>query len=122
MELLLNKSGQVKLSGIINTVIVLVVSIVVLFTLFQNLVPEAQSAGTQFSDATKCSDVGCFFNTSLSPACVNNSSIEGSTQSCPQDVQTVPLAGLFGSQGIIILLLMVFLFLIVIRLTLRRER
>ncbi len=114
----LNKKAQ--LNQKINTAVGIVITIVVLFLIFADLVPEAQSGGDRFSDATKCAEASCFSNTSLTPSCVINSSQEG-TAACENDIQTVPLAGLFGGSGVVILLLMVFLFLMVLRVAFRRR-
>lgn len=44
MNLIKSKSGQLK-TGILQTAILALVLLVVLFQLYENLVPEAQSAG-----------------------------------------------------------------------------
>jgi len=41
---------------------IVLISIIVLFSLYNGLVPEAQSAGDQFSDSKRCSDAGGSFN------------------------------------------------------------
>jgi len=118
-KLLNNKKGQIREK--INTVITIIISVVVLFAIFAGLVPEAQTAGDEFSDETKCGEAGCFFNSTLSPTCVINSSQTG-TGACTNAVETIPIASVFGSQGIIILLLMVFLFIGIIRIVMPKSR
>ncbi len=115
---LLNKKAQIGKR--IDIVVTTIISIVVLFFLFADLVPEAQSAGTRFqSDA--CSDAGCAFDTS-SNLCDINSSAEGDGIACPIVPQSPPLSSLFGSSGVVIILLMVFLLLIVINIVLPKSR
>ena len=114
------KKAQTDMRAKIAIVVTIIISVVVLFQLFSDLVPEAQDAGTKFSDATKCADVGCFLNTSLTPACAINSSPEG-TAACASTPEDIPLASLFGSTGIVILLLMVFLFLTVMNIVRQKK-
>ena len=114
-----DKKAQTNMSSKIAIVVTIIISVVVLFQLFSDLVPEAQDAGTKFSDATKCDDVGCFFNSSFTPVCITNSSPEG--LACTEDLANIPLASLFGSAGIVILLLMVFLFLTVMNIVRQKK-
>ena len=120
-KFLKSKNAQ-QLSRRLQTVTVVIISVIVLFQIFASLVPEAQSAGDEFSDASKCGDVGCFFNTTSAISCLENSSVEGQGVTCPVAVETIPLAGLFGGTGVIILLLMVALFLGVLALIVPRGR
>ncbi len=115
------KNAQ-QLRGRVQTGAVIVISIVVLFQIFATLVPEAQSAGDQFSDATKCGEAACFFNSTSAVSCLINSSAEGAGITCPNAVETVPLASVFGGSGVIILLLMVALFLGIIALVMPSRR
>lgn len=113
-KLLTDCKGQINQR--IIAVAVIIISIIVIFNIASSLVPEAQSAGDRFSDATKCAEASCFSNVTLSPSCVINSSIEGSAIACPNDIQNIPVASIFGSQGVIILLMMIFIFIIVFRI------
>ena len=119
------KGNKAQMRAKIGIVVTIIISVVVLFQLFADLVPEAQSAGTQLSDETKCADVGCFVNSTLTPICQTNSSPQGfgenSSEACLVPLQNIPLASLFGSSGIVILLLMVFLFLTVLNIVRQKK-
>ena len=124
LQLLKNRKGQIGKK--LNIVVGVIITIVVLFVLFSNLVPEVQTAGTEFSDATKCTEVSCNFNSSLDPACRTNATPAGlggnSSVACLEKFQTVPLASLFSSTGIVVLLLMVFLLLTVIKIAMPSKK
>jgi len=115
-KLLLNKKGQALSKGV-NTAVIIIVSIVILFQLFASLVPEAQSAGDEFSDATRCGDSGGNFNVSQA-LCLNGTNPE---DTFVVSFEAVPLSSLFGSSGIIILLLLVFLLLAVIKIAMPKR-
>ncbi len=116
-KLLIDKKGQV-MGKKIEIVVVLIITIVVLFQIFASLVPEAQSAGDEFSDATRCGDAGGVFNSSMTPTCNNNASQEGT----PVTFDAIPIASIFSSTGVVILLLMVALFIGIIRIVMPSSR
>ncbi len=121
MELKLIKAKKAqKLNKGITVAVTIIISVVVLFTLFSDLVPEAQSAGNEFSDDNKCVEAGCIVNSTFTNTC-RNDTIPSSTV-CPFDVENVPLASIFGGTGVIILLLMVTLFLGIISLVMPKSR
>lgn len=116
-KLVQNKKGQ-RFEKIFLTITILIVTIIVLFSLFNALVPEAQSAGTQLGDAQTCGDAGGFFNATQG-LCLNGTN--------PADIalvsfSSIPLSGLFSASGIVILLIMVGLLLVILGLVLRRPR
>ncbi len=114
-----DKKAQVKVnfSKVFLSIVSIIITIIVLFSIFSSLIPEAQNAGDEFSDATRCGDAGGFFNTTQT-ACLTNSSPEGLGQS----FSAIPVASLFSGTGIVILLLMVFLFIGIIRLVMPSRR
>ena len=115
------KKGQVNLSKTVTTVLIIIITIIILFGVFNALVPEVQTSGDRFSDATKCGEAGCFSNASLTPACVINSSLEGQG-ACENPIVTIPLGSIFGSSGVVVILVMVFLLIIVLGVVLPRRR
>ena len=125
--MLSSRKGQIGKK--INTIVIIIVSIVVLFQLFATLVPEAQTAGETLSDTSVCNNAGCFFNDTAhsTPSgqflgCRDNSSIEGNATGCTVALQNIPLSSLFGSSGIVILLLMVFLFLGALKIVMPKSK
>ncbi len=116
----LYKDKKAQIGRRITSVAIVVISIIVLFQIFSELVPEAQAGGDRFvSDA--CGDAGCSFDTSTR-ICEINSSSEGEGIVCPNAVNSPPLSTLFSGTGIVIILVMVGLLLVALRLTLFRNR
>ena len=106
-----NLGKKAQMGQKINKILIIILTVVILFQVFASLVPEAQSAGTQFGDVQTCSDAGGSFNTTQG-LCLN-----GTT---PADVtlvafNSIPVNSLFSSNGVVILLLMVGLLIIVVR-------
>lgn len=108
----LNNSKKAQIGKKIDTAVVLIVSVVVLFLVFAALVPEAQDAGDRLGDAQLCSNAGGFFNTSQS-ACLNTSSANNTG---PFAFESIPINSIFSGTGIVIVLLMVALFLGVLKM------
>lgn len=117
MEFIKNKKAQ-QFRQRINVIVGIIITIVVLFSLFQTLVPEAQSAGNQLSDATRCSDAGGFLNATQA-LCLNGSNQEDTTVVA---FSAIPIASIFSGTGVVILLLMVFLLLLILGMVLPRRR
>ena len=118
LDLVKDKKAQIgkRIEGIVG----IIITVVVLFLIFASIVPEAQTGGDRFvSDA--CGDAGCAFDTTTR-LCDINSSIEGDGIVCPNAVNSPPLASIFSGSGIIILLLMVFLFIMIIKLVLPKRK
>jgi len=105
----MNKSA--KLSGnVVQTIILGLVVLVVLFNIYATIMPEAESAGDELGDAARCIEVGCAYNATdtwleSGYACAVNSSPEGNATACGSSYE-VPLSGLFASGGIIFIIVM----------------
>lgn len=111
-SLVKDKKGQIGKK--INSIIGIIITVIVLFLVFANIAPEAQTGGDRFiSDA--CSDAGCAFDTTTR-VCDINSSSEGEGIACDNPVDSPPLASIFSGSGIVIILLMIFLFIMIIRM------
>lgn len=112
-----NKKGQV-IGTKINTAILVIITVVILFSLFNALIPEAQSAGTTLGDIQTCGDAGGFFN-STQGLCLNGT---GPVDTDLVSFSSIPLNTLFSSSGVIILLLMVGLLLVVLQIVFSRRK
>ncbi len=124
-KILSNRKGQIGKK--VNVIIITIVSVVILFQIFASLVPEAQSAGDTMNASNRCNAVdSCFFNSSSEggnlAGCRINSSAEGNQTGCTSSLQTIPLASVFSSSGIVILLLMVFLFLGALKIVMPKSK
>ncbi len=132
LSLIQNRKGVSKFNTLIITGFTALILIVIVFSVWASIVPEAQKAGDSMNDSNRCSDVGCFYNnsiltaTSASPACRTNSSpdpavnIEGDNSSaCASGDPSIPLASIFGGRGIAILLIMLIALFIAIKTVLK---
>ncbi len=111
-NILSNKKAQ--LGKRINIVISFLVVVTVLLFLFNDLVPEVRQSGDQFGDTERCAVVGGFFNTTQS-LCLNGTN--------PSDTaiigfQPIPLSSLFSGNGVVVILIMLFLLITIARLAL----
>ena len=116
---MMNKKGQLKLNKTIEIALIIILTVVILFSLYSALIPEVQKAGDSLNDSNRCNAVGCFYNTSGRgveiSGCRINVSIEGNETACSSNLQTIPLSNIFRGGGIIVLLLMVTFILVVIK-------
>lgn len=122
----MNKKGQF-LNKKIEAGAILILIVVVLFSLYSAFVPEVQTAGDSMNDSNRCNAVGCFYNTSAAlsgelSGCRINSSTEGNLTACTSQIQTIPLASLFGGKGIVLLLLIVGLILVILKVVLPKGK
>jgi len=114
----LNKFGKLNVK-VLNTAILVIVLVVVLFQVFAGIVPEAQSAGDEMNNSNRCADVGCAWNTSstwleFGASCAINSSPEGNATACPH-AYTVPLQGLFSGKGVVFYIIMGMLIILIVK-------
>ncbi len=123
--MLTNRKGQFDKK--VTVVVTVIISIVVLFQIFASLVPEAQTAGDSLNVSNRCIDSGCFYNTTTATQsgftgdCSINTS--GERTGCTNQLgQGIPLSGIFGSRGIVIVLLMVALFLGALKIVMPKSK
>lgn len=116
MNLLETKEGKLK-SGIINTAILVIILLVVLFSIYAELIPEAQSAGSAMNDSNRCIAAGCFPNTNHSTfTCINDSALNATeVGECANRINPIPLSGLVNGTGVVFIVIMAALFILVIK-------
>jgi len=102
-----------KMKGI-TWILGILLGVIVIFTLAGNILPTAQVTGDQLNadNQANCLAVGCYWNQTGGDQCVNVSTAPSGD--CATTPPKVPLASLFGSSGIVFLLLAVGLLLFVI--------
>ncbi len=110
MKLLKSKSGVLK-PNILNTAILALVLLVVLFQIYATLVPTAGAAGDSMGDSATCSSSGGFFNSSQQ-LCLNGT---GPADTAQVSFQSIPLSSLFAGTGIVFLIIMAALIILVVR-------
>ena len=111
--ILKNKKGKLNM-GLLNTVVLSIILITVLFQVYAEVIPEAQTGGDDLGDAARCADVGCHYNaTGVSGDECQLNSTDIST--CTASTQSIPLAGLFGSTGIVFTIIIAALLILVVK-------
>jgi len=113
MKLIRSKKGKLSTS-MLNTAILAIVLLVVLFQLYAALLPEAQTAGNSLNDSNYCVSQGCVYDGSGASTafCVNGSGV--SNISCASSA-SVPLGGLFSGTGVIFVIIMAALLILVVK-------
>ncbi len=124
---MMNKNGQVNLNKKIEIPLIIILTVVILFSLYAAFIPEVQRAGDSLNDSNRCNAIGCFYNTSAGTTsnlqgCRANSSLEANTTSCGSNLQTIPISRFFRSGGIIVLLLMAALLIVIVRMVLPKRK
>jgi hypothetical protein len=104
----MNKNGKLTRQTLVSGAILLIL-VVILFSVYATLVPEAQSAGDELGDASMCAGDGGYWNTTLD-GCYTNASVSA----IAYDFDGVPLSGLFSSSGLIFLVIMAGLIVLVV--------
>ena len=67
------KKAQAKINKVIFVATIVIISVVILMSLYDALVPEVQTAGDSMNDSNRCATVGCFYNASMTgDSCRNN--------------------------------------------------
>lgn len=105
-------------TDLINKAIIVILVITVLFTAYSEITPDIQEAGNSMNDSNLCADAGCAYNDSSvwlesGFACAVNSSPEGNATAC--DYDPIPLSGLFGGRGVVLMIIMAALAIFIIR-------
>jgi len=105
MKLLKSRSGKLSTKSI-NTILLVIVLIVVVFQVYAELIPEAQTAGSSMNDSSRCVDAGYWYNAS-SDDCQWNSTFVGNATLLVGDDNRIPLSGLFtGVGGVVFVIIM----------------
>ncbi len=108
----LSKKGQIK-GKFMSNVITAIVFLVILFAGYAAIIPEIQSAGNSLNESNMCVSIGCVYN--VSPIGPNTACLE-ITQEFPCERENIiPLANLFGTTGIALLVIMAGLILLIFK-------
>ena len=108
----LNKKGKLNFN-ILNSAVLVIVILVVLFSAYAAIIPEAQTGGDSLGDSEVCAASSCTYNASGSPStCQWNTT---NTSECPNDYDYIPLSSLFSSTGVVFVVVMAALLVLVIQ-------
>ena len=108
----LHKKGKLNFN-ILNSAVLVIVILVVLFSAYAAIVPEAQTAGDSMGDSDVCTAAACTYNASGSPStCQWNTT---NTSECPNDYDYIPLSGLFSGTGVVFVVVMAALLVLVVK-------
>jgi len=94
-----------------NTAILAIVLLVVLFQLYAELIPEAQASGNALNDSNLCGSAGCVYNASNAQVC---QVAVGNFAGCGQTATSIPLSSLFAGTGIVFIIIMAALLILVV--------
>ncbi len=109
MRLLKNKKGKIS-SATVNTLILAIILLVILFQVYAEIVPEAQTGGNSLNASNQCTDVyGCSYNASI-PLCETTAA-----SGTPCGAGAIPLAGLFSGTGVVFVIIMAALIILVVK-------
>lgn len=113
----LHKKGKLG-TNILNTAILAIVILVVLFSAYAAIIPEAQTGGDDMGDSAVCTAAACTYNASGSPStCQWNTT---NTSECPNDYDYIPLSNLFAGTGVVFVVVMAALLVLVVRSFLKK--
>ena len=110
MQLKTSKTGKLN-TAMVNTAILGIVILVVLFKLYAELVPEAGTQGDLLTDEGRCGTEGYFWNSTDEDCRLSN--VTG-TVVAPAEYE-VPLGGLFSSSGLVFIIIMAALIVVVVK-------
>jgi len=106
-----NKKGKIGMN-FVNTVVLTIILITVLFQVYAEVIPEAQTGGDLMNDATRCAGSGCSWNTT-NEICYATTNYSAAT--CSAGSQTIPLSGLVISGGVVFTIIMAALLVLVLK-------
>lgn len=106
--------AQGALQSKVNTMVMVLIVIVVLFSTLAAMIPVAQDTGDSLTDEGACEDEGHYWNTSTE-VCQYNS-----TNTTAMDYSSVPLGNLFGGNGIVFIIVMAGILILVIMSVMRQ--
>jgi len=110
MKLMKSKKGKLS-SQMVNTAILGIVILVVLFKLYAELVPEAGTQGDLMTAEGRCGTEGYFWNSSAEDCRLSN--VTGDVVA-PADYE-IPLGGLFSASGVLFIIIMASLVVVVVK-------
>ena len=122
MKILNDKAGKLN-QGVVNTAIVAIVLVVVLFQVYASTMPTAQAAGDLMNASTRCAlgtannGATCFWNSTASAAlgCQDNSTNDAVGQICTDPNYEIPLGQLFNGTGVVFIIIMASLMILVVK-------
>lgn len=122
LKMVVNHKKRVGKSGrlgakVVNSAVVVLIIVTVLFATYAAIIPEAQSAGDSFGDVDRCSGAGGFFNSSQD-LCLNGTSPADTAQ---VPFNGTPLSALFSSTGVVFVVVMAGLLIILLRALLTKK-
>jgi len=114
-----SKKGKIS-TTVINSAVLVLVLLTVLFQVYANMMPTAQEAGNELNDSNRCEDAGCYYNDSRTVVCTLSNVTGEDTTVCADTaaVNGIPFASLFSGTGIVFLIIMAALIVLVVKNTL----
>ena len=107
---MINKKAKLN-QTILNTALLGIVLLVVLFQIYANIIPDAQSAGDTMGDSARCSAAGGFYNISQN-LCLNGTT---PADTAVVSYSAIPLSGLFSGTGVVFIIIMAALVVLIVK-------
>lgn len=100
----------------VNKAVMIIVTVIVLFSIYASLTPEAMDAGDSFNDSNNCDNNGYYYNHSA----LSCRSAANSLTVIPG--QSIPLNSLFAGDGFAFILVMIGLLIITLSIVLHKKK
>jgi len=110
----LNKKGKFG-TNTLNTVVLGIVVLVVLFASYAAIIPEAQTAGDSMNESVLCAANACFYNASRTVDCTANNVTPWDVNNSCAKPSAIPLSGLFSGTGVVFVIVMAALLILVVK-------
>ncbi len=112
--MVMNNKGKITTKHI-NTAIIGLLVLVVLFKVLAAVVPLAQAEGDALGDQGQCESLGCFYNASVASECLVSEPLQNETCAGDYNAAKIPLSSLFSGSGVVFIIIMVAFLVIVVR-------
>ena len=100
---------------IVSIAVMAIVILVVVFQTYASIVPEAQTAGDELTNEGRCTAVSCEYNATggiANEVCYTDTNYN---VSCGSSYKPVPLGSLFGSTGVVFVIIMAALMILIVK-------
>lgn len=111
MKFLKSKKGKLSTS-VLNSAVLAIVLLVVLFQIYASVIPTAQTAGDSMNASNQCGSASCFYNASRAVHCTAHNLTVNDTTPCASP-NVIPLSGLFSGQGVVFVIIMAALIILI---------
>ena len=103
-------------TSFINKAIITILVVVLLFSIYSAIIPEAQTGGDEMGDAYLCTELGaCILNATANETYPCRLTANQSLNCTGGQVTSIPLSGLFSGTGMMFVIIMAGMLFLVIK-------